>query len=302
MLLVNGIMVNTEKFPNDELHIKTDWYAWNKAKKANQLYDYEITFRYDGSDSVLELLFMLDRIGTKCYHGTFSLHMLYMPYLRMDTPGWDEFDTLSSFKNMLNSAKLDRIIVTSPHTEEALKNIPNMHVQYIEHELVGKALLGNGGIVDCGLDNILCMPDEGSLKRYVKDGCTNTYVVGYKTRDETGRIKNYTFNNLEYVKDKAVIIIDDLCVYGNTFYEIGKALKEHGASKVILCVAHLENSILNPEKGIIWREDNPIDKIYTSDTIFNGVNQTSTICAQHGMSRAKLYDLIEVIPYKELMK
>lgn len=302
MLLVNGIMVKTEKFPNDELHIKMDWCAWNRAKKGNQLYDYEITFRYNGSDSVLELLFMLDRIRNQYLCGTFSLHMLYMPYLRMDKPTRSELDTLSSFKSMLNSAKLDRIIVTSPHTEEALKDIPNIHVQYIEHELVGKALLGKGGIVDCGLDNILCMPDEGSLKRYVQDGCTSTYIVGHKTRDEKGMIVNYKFDNLEYVKDKAVIIVDDLCVYGNTFYEIGKALKEHGASKVILCVAHLENSILNPEKGIIWREDNPIDKIYTSDTIFNGVDQASVICAQHGMSRAKLYDLIEVIPYKELMK
>lgn len=40
------------------------------------------------------------------------------------------------------------------------------------------------------------------------------------------------------VKDKVVLIIDDICDGGRTFIELGKVLKERGASKVILYVTH----------------------------------------------------------------
>jgi ribose-phosphate pyrophosphokinase len=112
--------------------------------------------------------------------------------------------------------------------------------------------------------DILYFPDEGSSKRYGEWFKTIPQTFGMKDRDwATGKINGIVVQNGEMVKDKKVLIIDDISSKGGTFYWSAKKLLELGASEVYLHVTHCENSILD---GDLIKSDY-IKKIYTSDSI-----------------------------------
>ena len=70
--------------------------------------------------------------------------------------------------------------------------------------------------------------------------------------------------NKELVKGSNVLIVDDICSRGGTFYHSAKALKEAGANKIYLYITHCENTILEGEvlmSGLI-------EKVYTTNSIF----------------------------------
>ena len=70
-------------------------------------------------------------------------------------------------------------------------------------------------------------------------------------------------NGIE-VKDKSIVIVDDICSYGGTFYYAAKALKELGAGNIYLHVDHCENSVL--EGDMI--KSGLIKEIWTTDSIY----------------------------------
>jgi ribose-phosphate pyrophosphokinase len=109
----------------------------------------------------------------------------------------------------------------------------------------------------------LFFPDEGAMKRY-SGNSPLPYAFGLKKRDwETGQILGLELINADAIKGKRVLIVDDICSRGGTFYHSAKALKEAGAASVALYVTHLEETVLlgvlNPEL---------IDRVYTTPSIF----------------------------------
>lgn len=86
-----------------------------------------------------------------------------------------------------------------------------------------------------------------------------------KKRDwTTGKILGLDIINAENVKDKSVLIVDDICSRGGTFYHSAKALMEAGAKSVSLYVTHLEETVTLgnlPESDLIKH-------IYTTKSIF----------------------------------
>ena len=110
----------------------------------------------------------------------------------------------------------------------------------------------------------LFFPDEGAMKRY-SEHATIPYAFGMKKRDwETGKILGLDIINADVIKGKNILIVDDICSRGGTFYHSAKALKEAGAANISLYVTHLEETVLIgdlPESGLI-------DHIYTTKSIF----------------------------------
>jgi ribose-phosphate pyrophosphokinase len=102
------------------------------------------------------------------------------------------------------------------------------------------------------------------MKRY-SDKSPLPYAFGMKKRDwTTGKILGLDIINAENVKDKNVLIVDDICSRGGTFYHSAKALIEAGAKSVSLYVTHLEDTVTIgdlPESGLIKH-------IYTTESIF----------------------------------
>ena len=81
--------------------------------------------------------------------------------------------------------------------------------------------------------------------------------------------KNHTIPN----DDSNILIIDDICSKGGTFYHSAKRLKEAGAANIYLYITHCENTI---HEGELLNSD-LIKHIYTTDSILTKTHEKITI-------------------------
>ena len=108
-------------------------------------------------------------------------------------------------------------------------------------------------------------PDEGAMKRY-SDSSEKPYAFGLKKRDwQTGKILGLNIINADNIKDKNVLIVDDICSRGGTFYHSAKALKAAGAKSASLYITHCEETIT---LGELAASDGLVDHVYTTRSIF----------------------------------
>ena len=113
-------------------------------------------------------------------------------------------------------------------------------------------------------------PDEGAMKRY-SAMFDAPYAFGIKKRDwATGEIRGLEVSGQkELVAGSTILIVDDICSRGGTFYHSAKALKELGSGKIYLYISHCENTILEGE----ILKDNFIERVYTTNSIFTKTNE-----------------------------
>ena len=92
------------------------------------------------------------------------------------------------------------------------------------------------------------------------------YAFGIKKRDwSTGKINGLDVSGMtDMIAGKHILIVDDICSRGGTFYHSAKKLKELGAKEIYLYVSHCENTILDGElltSGLV-------DRVFTTNSIF----------------------------------
>ena len=92
------------------------------------------------------------------------------------------------------------------------------------------------------------------------------YEMNELYRDwETGEIKGLDLSGeIDQLSGKDILIVDDICSKGGTFYHSALKLKELGAANIYLYVTHCENSIYD---GELLKNNGLIEKIYTTDSI-----------------------------------
>lgn len=61
------------------------------------------------------------------------------------------------------------------------------------------------------------------------------------------------------------MIVDDFTISGGTLITLANRLKELGAGKIIACTSHL----LVSEKGIKRINESPIERLISTDTVYN---------------------------------
>ena len=123
-------------------------------------------------------------------------------------------------------------------------------------------------------DICLFFPDEGAQKRYGTMFPDYIQAFGIKKRNwETGKIEGYMVVGEENIKDKCVLIIDDICSYGNTFTHAAGALITSGAKEVNLYVTHCEDAI---SKGNIFK-DGRINKVFTTGSLVRSEETNSKL-------------------------
>ena len=184
--------------------------------------------------------------------------MPYVPHARMDRVKNDEdVFTLKYFCEVINYLNFTTVWVRDAHSNVSLALLNNVKEEPI-----------SGAIVEAFLQSsaeVLFFPDEGSMKRY-SGGFDIPYAFGIKKRDwKTGEILGLDVSgNVEAITGKDILIVDDICSRGGTFYHSAKKLKELGADKIYLYITHCENTILEGElltSGLI-------EKVYTTNSIF----------------------------------
>lgn len=249
-----SITINPDdcRFPDGTLALKLDALYIGESPIVSWHYE---------SDAELLTLYCIAR---HLQYNHASLYMPYIPNARMDRVKDDEdVFTLKYFAEIINSMKFNAVHVMDAHSPVSLALIDGVihtsATDFLISELIDQ--------IDS--DNlVLFFPDEGSLKRYAVDKPLDR-TFGIKERDwKTGKITNLRIADEEIVKDKDILIIDDICSKGGTFYHSAKKLKELGANDIYLYATHLENSV---NDGDLIKSD-LFKKFYATNSMMPKVN------------------------------
>lgn len=259
MIKVGGKELNISKFPDGTPKINLDINSINEDTYKDINYVF-VEWYYEDDNELFYLMLVKKHLERYFTNADYYLYMPYLPNARMDrVKSTDEVFTLKYFCDFINWLKFDLVFVLDAHSNVSVALLNNCSNESPK-EFIDTAI--NDINVD---DLVLFFPDEGSQKRY-SDMFDLPYAFGLKKRDwKTGKILGLdVIDNGIDLKDKTILIIDDICSRGGTFYHSAKALKELGVGKIYLYITHCENTILEGEvltSGLI-------ERVYTTDSIF----------------------------------
>ena len=243
MIYLNGTPVNVTIFPDKTSQV------WKLPEHILYKQDSIIEWDFENEGEFLhlaQLKDLLDRFNTYT-----TLKLKYLPYGRQDkVVSNDTTFALTTFSKLLNILRFDEVIITDPHSTITLDLIKNSIDLYPQEEVTKVAELLDA--------TVLCYPDRGAKEKYMYV-FSYVYVYGEKVRDQsTGNILSYKL--IGDVKDKNVLIVDDICDGGMTFKLLAKDLLAAGAREVNLFVTH---GIFSKGLGII--KESGIKRIFTQD-------------------------------------
>lgn len=249
MIKYNNKPININHFPDGTLLMKEEVVLDEPA---------QITWHYENNEELVALYFLTKHVRSKGVRDI-ALKMPYIPNARQDRVKQSEdIFTLKYFSQMINDLGFASVTVLDPHSYVSEALIDRIYIQspkkYVDKviEKIGKQVL-------------LFYPDEGAMKRY-SSMFQQPYVFGIKKRDwSTGKIQGLSVSGQkELIANSTILIVDDICSRGGTFYHSAKALKELGAKDIYLYISHCENTVL---EGDLIKSD-LIKRIYTTNSIF----------------------------------
>ncbi len=212
------------------------------------------------AENLLELLIL---INTLKENGAEKVHALipYWGYAKADRIK-PKGATLSAklMANALELAGVDSVSIVNIHSQIAQDyfKVPFTYLDSIP--LLAKDFR------DLDLTKVVVVsPDKGGVGRaenFAEVLGTKEVTYVYKNRPQFDEAKITEVNG--DVKDKICIIVDDMAQSGGTLIENAKVLKQHGAIKVFIAVAHIVHTGGSIPK---FDKDNNIDKVFFTNTI-----------------------------------
>lgn len=251
MIKLDGRVIEQNHFPDGTLLMK-----WSDSQYLAST----ITWKYE-SDTELFALYSLKRHIDSVFPGWNDyLYIPYIPNSRQDrVKTKEDIFTLKYFAEIINSLNFKQVYVLDPHSPVSEALINNVNVLSPRYYI-------DLALDDIDEDNLLMFyPDEGAMKRYT-GMIEKEYAFGIKKRDwATGQIQGLDVaGSIDKIRDSKILIVDDICSKGGTFYHSAKKLKELGAKEIYLYVTHCENTIL--EGNLL--SSGLVEKVYTTDSIF----------------------------------
>lgn len=257
MLKLNGTAIEVRNFPDGTLLLKEDVSCLKEEPT--------ITWLFENNEELLGVYFLTRHLQSKGIE-QIHLNMPYIPNARMDrVKSPEDVFTLKYFAEMINAMKFKSVTVLDPHSSVSEALIDNVVIRHPD-KYVWKVIEK----VEKEDSVLMFYPDEGAMKRY-SGMVDRPYAFGIKKRDwKTGQIQGLDVSGMvEQIKNSKVVIVDDICSRGGTFYHSAKKLKELGAKEIYLYISHCENTILEGEvlsSGLI-------DKVYTTNSIFTKAHE-----------------------------
>lgn len=254
MIKVGNVEIKQGQFPDGTLLMKFDPNGDEFDTRGNII----VEWYYENDAELFSLICVKRHLDRVYSYSDVVLEMPYIPHARMDRVKSDaDVFTLKYFCEIINSLNFKVVHVRDAHSNVSLALLNNVVDEGVERYV-------NNAIAFSKAD-ALFFPDEGAMKRY-SEHFTKPYAFGMKKRDwETGKILGLDIINTENIKDKNVLIVDDICSRGGTFFHAAKALKAAGAKSVSLYVTHLERTVI---LGEMASTDGLVDHIYTTKSIF----------------------------------
>lgn len=259
MIKVNGVIVDIQKtFPDGTLAMKapvlsSDLFA--SFVGVNQTIIIE--WNYENDSELFALICLRKHFANR----DAILKLPYICHARQDRiKNPEDVFTLKYFCEIINSLNFEQVRVLDAHSNVSLAlldRVVQIDVAPFINRALGEHKKQEGEVA-------LFFPDEGAVKRYGDNFSDYPIAFGMKKRDwATGKILGLEIMQSENIVGKNVLIIDDICSRGGTFYYSAKALKEAGAANVSLYITHCENTILQGEiftSGLI-------SKVYTTHSL-----------------------------------
>ena len=249
MIKINDIEIGFDKFPNGEILVDTK--ILNSVERGCR-----IDFKWEKDEDILHFYFVLGHLQDREIDNK-QIYIYYMPYSRMDRQQNGSCFTLSHVIGSLNylTRTLDDCYIVEPHSDKTLELLDNSQRINAITPLMQKI---------CSIENIdvICYPDKGAKARFCDDKVELPVVYCEKVRDfDTGEIKGLELKSDIDLNGKNVLILDDLCSKGGTFYYTAKKLKENGVKDVFLGVCHMEKTVT---KGYLLEEYKNFDEVEPS--------------------------------------
>ncbi|AUI87728.1 ribose-phosphate pyrophosphokinase [Vibrio azureus] len=250
------IIYESFTFSGGEEHVRFEAFC------ADNLSKIEILERVTDSSKVMRLMLAVDALKRMTNESLpIELVIPYFPYARQDrvcVKG--EALGASVMANIINSLGFSKVTVWDAHSDvspallERVINIPQIKLLEKCDDLAQR--LSSGKLT-------LVSPDAGAAKKTIKIAETFNgepeVIQAQKVRNlKTGEIVKTEI--LGDVKDKNVLITDDICDGGRTFIELAKELKAKGAKEISLFVTH---GIFSNGLSVF---DGLIEHIYTTDS------------------------------------
>lgn len=258
MIKVNGIIIKNTHFPDGTLSTKIKAESFCNAENLYPV----VEWYYENNEEMATLYFITMHL--KESYKDVALNLPYLPNARQDRVKKEEdVFYLKHFANFINSLGFSWVKVRDPHSAVGEALIDNLIVESADKYI-------REAIKQCDPDMIF-YPDEGAMKRY-SSFAPMEYTFGVKRRDwSTGKIKGLdVMGDAKKLSGKDVLIIDDICSKGGTFYQSATKLKELGVNNIYLYVTHCENTIF---EGELLEEEDLIEHIYTTESIFTGESE-----------------------------
>lgn len=225
MISVNGYPVEPTIFPDNTSQV---WKLPPSlfSKGVGEEKHFQIKWQFTHESEFIHLAQLKQLLDTEIVNCKVSLVLSYLPYARQDKEiSNDTTWALHTFAALINFLNFETVAVLDVHSNVAKKLIPNLHNTLPEKE------------VNAVLHRLPVYPDKGARQKYSE--LYGRGVYGEKMRDErTGEITSYDIRGEYELKDRDVLVIDDICDGGATFIELAHRLKQKGVRSMELFVTH----------------------------------------------------------------
>lgn len=223
MIRLNNVPINVTKFPDGTSQV------WKLTNLESSIASAEINWEFEDEGEIFHLWQLVDLLHEEGNRYR-VLHLGYLPYGRQDKNLTNsQTFALRSFAELINLMRFNSVICLDPHSGVAENLIRNFSPIYAVADAV-RALIETKS-------DIICFPDAGARDKYAELFGETPRVHAHKVRDQsTGEL---TFRNIiGDVKDKNILIVDDICDGGGTFIGVTNMLYLRGAKEVNLFVTH----------------------------------------------------------------
>lgn len=215
------------------------------------------------NDSVMELLVMADA-ARRASAGRITAVVPFFYYSRQDRKERSRVPISAKLiMDLLQASGIDRVVTMDLHSPQVggFTNLPFDHltfepvlVDYIRTKYHSLAMR----------DNVVLMaPDVGAVKRIEHYSSLLKSDIGFISKKRIGDDKVELQNIVGDIKNKHVIIVDDLTESLGTMIQAAKECKNQGAVKVICAVTH---GCLTDVGFTRLKEANCIDEFIHSNT------------------------------------
>lgn len=223
------------------------------------------------NDRIQEMVLIADAASRGDARQTSAI-VPYFAYARQDRKTRSrEPIGVAAVANQFYGAGYGRIFTVDIHSEQAEGAFPRAWDNVLADNVLIPALEAEGLE-----DPVVLAPDMGSTKRAdklrAKLGKDADLAIVHKRRDVDKHDHSNAVAMIGDVRNRDVVINDDMISTGGTIYDAAMLAKQNGARKVYASAAHglfvPKNGITLPER--VLTPDSPIDKLFVTDSIEQG--------------------------------